>query len=171
MYLTELFNRAVDWKYTNVESKHSRAEFNVDEYEYTVDFMNNHEINSISLGGPAEDFKDLWEVNFTTYSKALGSRDDITGTGNTIAVFSTVINIVESTIKQQDIQSLVFTSDSDEPSRISLYDRMAKNFAKSGWRYIDNREIRARSRGRKEYHLFLLTKQPHPHSQIPGTKA
>lgn len=172
MFLTELFDRATDWK---LDSSGTRATFSIDKLQYIVDFIKDHEINKIELGGPREVFKDLWEVNFMLFSdEHAWGTDHVTGTGNAIVVFSTVFEIAKTVMKEKNIQNLVFTSDASEPSRAKLYNRMATGFAKEGWRYIDDKEIRARSRSSNEGDgfgvMFLLTKQPHPHSLLKGTK-
>ena len=132
MFIAELFNRSADWKF---DSSRLRATFKVDDYQYIVDFMKDHEINKLKLDNPPEVFKDLWEVNFTLYSSSHTAADNITGTGNAIVVFSTVFEIAKTVIKEQNIQNLVFTSEINEPSRAKLYNRMANAFAKEGWRY------------------------------------
>lgn len=179
MYLTELFTQATQWEYKINQPDKIVASFKIDPYIYRV-YMNKDlgrlAPPAIELGGPTETFEEIWSVTFSVSDPSLpGSEgmemDDITDTGNAIAVFSTVIDIIETTVEQYNIPNLYFTS--EEPSRTKLYNRMSKQFTKKGWRYIDHKEINARSSGpdTQGVHLFLLTKQPHPHSLMRGTKA
>ena len=183
MYLTELFTRATQWEYTENKPKRVRASFIIDEAMYRVYMGVIGETNELmrttsdpifTLGGPVESFPEIWDITFSisplgSKGDGYGEEDGIMGSGNAIAVFSTVIDIVQETVNLHNIQNLLFTA--DEPSRAKLYDRMSKQFTTKGWRYIDHKEIAARSDGRTSHYLFLLTKQPHPHDQLKGTKA
>lgn len=177
MYLTELFTRVSQWEYEEHKPRRIRASFNIGDYVYRV-YMDTTETSAspaFTLGGPVESFPQIWDITFsvspiTGRGDGWGEEDDITGTGNAIAVFSTVIDIIQETVKSHNIQNLYFTA--HEPSRIKLYDRMAKHFESKGWRYLNNSEINARGDGvsMTQEHSFLLTKQPHPHSLLKGTK-
>ena len=175
MYLTELFTRPVQYEFTKDKPDSIRASFIIEDLIYRVYMNLDTNPDAFELGGPTETFSGMWDINFSVSSLdshgGYGEEDTITDTGNAIAVFSTVIDIVQETVAQHNIQTLYFTA--HESSRIKLYNRMAKNFTKSGWRYIDNREIEARSSGdfKSDINSFLLTKQPHPHSQLKGTRA
>lgn len=69
---------------------------------------------------------------------------NITGTGNSIKVFSTVKQILESTlnkfIKKSD-NFVEFGAEKQEPSRIKLYDRLAPivgNILGNNWKYVSD---------------------------------
>jgi len=175
MYLTELFTRPVQYEFTKDKPDSVRASFVIEDLVYRVYMDLDPDAAAVfELGGPTETFSDMWDITFSVSSLdshgGYGEEDTITDTGNAIAVFSTVIDIVQETVAHHNIQNLYFTA--HEPSRIKLYNRMAKQFTKNGWRYIDNREIEARSSGdfKSDINSFILTKQPHPHSQMRGTK-
>jgi hypothetical protein len=173
MYLMELFTQPIQWEYDTHKNDRIAASFIIDDFKYRV-YMGYDSSGSFGLGGPEEIFPKMWEVSFsiapvTSLGDGDGEADDITGTGNAIKVFSTVIDIIQTTAENLDIQHLFFTA--DEPSRIKLYDRMASYFATKGWRYVADQEIRARSGGEQDGNLYLLTKQAHPHSQLKGTRA
>ena len=176
MFLTELFTRPVQYEFTKDKPDSVRASFVIEELIYRVYMNLDTNPDAFELGGPTETFSGMWDINFSVSSLdshgGYGEEDGITDTGNAIAVFSTVIDIVQETVAHHNIQSLYFTA--EESSRAKLYDRMAKHFAKKGWRYIDNREISARSSGiqgsDRFVNSFILTKQPHPHSLLKGTK-
>jgi hypothetical protein len=121
----------------------------------------------VELGEPYERFDDIWEITFIVHSANLFSNEKITGTGNAILVFSTVIDIISHAVDSKNIQTLTFSANHDEPTRVKLYDRMAAVFAKKGWRYIDDREITARSDSRHAFggtgsSSYILTKHPRP---------
>jgi hypothetical protein len=60
-----------------------------------------------------------------------GSEDKITGTGNAIKVFSTVVEMVMQVVKANpNTLEIMFESVTSEPSRMKLYDRLVKIFAK-----------------------------------------
>ena len=186
MLLMELFTKAVDFKWSPGVSTKQSADFTIDGLIYTVymtvmsDSRSEAEFELIS---PHEVFNDVWEITFdvsTSTSWRDINLDHITGTGNAIAVFSTVIAIIQDAINRNHITNLHFSADNSEPSRVKLYDRMSKYFAKQGWRYINDKELNTRS----EYDdnsnnfeagqgnsVYLLTKQPHPHSLLKGTRA
>ena len=144
MYLTELFTRPVQYEFTKDKPDSIRASFIIEDLIYRVYMNLDTNPDAFELGGPTETFSGMWDINFS-----VSSLDSHGGYGE------------EDTITAH------------ESSRIKLYNRMAKNFTKSGWRYIDNREIEARSSGdfKSDINSFLLTKQPHPHSQLKGTRA
>lgn len=50
-----------------------------------------------------------------------------TGTGDEVRVFATVIDIVRDFVKNHHVIALTFAAADKEPSRVKLYNRMAKN--------------------------------------------
>jgi len=165
MFINELFSTPTKWEYTKDTPNKVRAQFIIDTnevYIYNV-HIEREQGTGFKLYRPSESFKDMWDITFDISTGSYDNSDDITGTGNAITVFSTVVDIIESAVKLKNIQNLFFTA--DEPSRVKLYDRMSKHFAKKGWRYIDDREIEARADTGRPAHLFLLTKQKQPHEE------
>ena len=183
MFIVELFTQSLPWDFKIRKNGEPAAWFEVyDEKadinrKYVVDFskwIDNHESPPFQLGGPHETFNGVWEISFAIETYQGNQVDRITGSGNAIAVFSTVIDIIETMVSNHSIENIYFTSETSEPSRIKLYDRMAKHFSnKAGWRYIDHKELVSRSTDGDDNRFirhYLLTKQPHPHSLIKGTK-
>lgn len=168
--LLELFDRTVKWELLIDTRSIFRAQFIIDELTYEV-YLDGKWTPDIELDGPHEVFRDAWEIHFAMSDhKNHFSDEKITGTGNAILVFTTVIEIVSHAVDSKNIQTLSFTATSDEPSRVKLYDRMVKKMISNGWRYIDDQEIKARSdAGRGSIgemtHMFILTKQPKPAQQ------
>ena len=141
MLIFELFNKTVKWEYETNISDEVNASFVIGENLYIVSMT---EQEDLELFDPDETFDNFWHVDFEVDSAGQGLTHSATGTGNAFTVFSTVLNIINIAIKEHNITSLYFTASRDEPSRIKLYNSMAKQFMKKGWRYIDNDEIEER---------------------------
>jgi len=178
MFITELFTKTIPWQYTGtVTDNDHRAEFSSGGFAYIVDITDFH--HRVEMGGPHEEFKNVFSVTFTQYSEKEGSVDSITGSGNAIAILTTVMEIMKDVIEIENIQTFMFTADNREPSRVKLYNRMASQLEKKGWRYIGPKEVQARSDiadddfdpSHKPSSVYILTKQPHPHSLMKGTRA
>ena len=167
--LLELFDRATDWELLLNQRELFKAQFVINELKYEV-VMDGRWTPDIELINPPELFNDIWEINFTVSGTAnmdYYSQDKITGTGNAILVFSTVVDIVSHAVGSRNIQTLNFSADNSEPTRVKLYHRMATYFAKNGWRYIGSEEIRARSASQQSRYSmsvsdYILTKHPKP---------
>ena len=165
--LLELFDKTVEWEILHDTRKELLVHFIIGELTYEVN-IDSKWTADIELYEPHEVFRDAWEIHFAVSDhENYFSDEQITGTGNAIVVFTTVLEIVSHAIDSKNIQTLSFTATSDEPSRVKLYDRMVKKMISNGWRYIDDQEIKARSdAGRGSIgemtHMFILTKQPAP---------
>ena len=164
--LLELFDRKVEWELLVDTRSIYRAQFIIDELTYEV-ALDGKWIPDRKLSNPDELFNDIWEITFIMFdNKKYFSNEKITGTGNAILVFSTVIDIISHAVDSKNIQTLTFSANHDEPTRVKLYDRMAAVFAKKGWRYIGTDEIRARSDAILRVNsYYLLTKHPKPAQQ------
>ena len=177
MYLFELFTNPVEWEVMKDNGSNIVAVFNIDEKVVEV-YLSLNDGYVLRLENPDEEFRNIFDVHFATdyYSDEDGFRrssaDWVTGSGDALQVFSTVIEIIQTTVKKKNIQHLYFTADNNEPSRVKLYNRLAKAFAKDGWRYIDDRELKARSSTGgildpsedNEFTSYFLTRQ-HPHEK------
>lgn len=109
-FITELFNQTAPYywaEWATKEAGYMRAEFEVDELKYIVNFID-------------LDRKNSWEVNFS----AKGNYD-LTGTGNAFIVFSTVGKILKEWILKEHPRLFVFSADAKEPSRVKLYDKLS----------------------------------------------
>ena len=111
-FITELFDKPARWK---------KIKDGPDEYVYKSD------INGKDLTVIIEEFAAEWEALF----KVDGSMD-ITGTGNEVKVFSTVLDIISDFINSEEPDIIIFSaSKSQSSSRSNLYDRLVKRFAKT----------------------------------------
>jgi len=166
--LLELFDRKVEWEPLLNQREAFSAQFIINELTYEV-HLDGQWAADIKLHDPEEEFRDAWDVHFSVSGTADAdyySHDGITGTGNAILVFSTVIEIINHAIESKNIQTLVFGANNKEPTRVKLYNRMAAYFAKNGWRYIDDREIHKRRPDTilelDRAVVYILTKHPRP---------
>ena len=79
--------------------------------------------------------QDLVEISFSAILP--GEEDNsspkttITGTGNSRKIFGTVVKIVQDYLEHHEPNSLYFTADSDEPSRVKLYNTMISQVDKA----------------------------------------
>ena len=180
MLINELFTKSLKWEYTRDYTTQVRAHFITgadSENEYFVS-MNTQTgpTGSLTLINPNEVFKEVWSVTFTL-GQGIYGIETMAGTGDAIAVFSTVLDIMVKTAKYKNIQTFSFDADNTEPSRVKLYHRLAKQFEKKGWRYIDDDELNTRNDSGENdshdelrasgqgYSHFILTNQPLPHQE------
>ncbi len=116
MKLNELFDKPIAPNGGETLSFGNTVTFAVDDIQYEVMFANN--------GGGN------WEVAFDAELPSGERTDSVTGSGNEIAVFSTVNAIVRQFLSSaiSKVKTLSFTS--NVPSRTKLYKRIAGNWAK-----------------------------------------
>ena len=144
MLINELFTKSLKWEYTQNWREDVTAKFDVGEFEYSVKMLGNGS-GDFMLSDPEEHFGNTWEVDFKQHSDSEGTKSTITGSGNALVVLTTVMEIISQIIKEKNIITLIFQADNAEPSRLKLYHRLAKQFEKKGWRYIDDKELNLRS--------------------------
>jgi hypothetical protein len=76
----------------------------------------------ISPKGPAKASKHkVWAIEFSR-----GGTMTVTGHGDELRIFSTIVAIVKEFIQKEKPSAIFFSSDRDETSRMKLYDRMVK---------------------------------------------
>jgi hypothetical protein len=76
----------------------------------------------------------------------IGRPLQILGTGNAFKVFAAVAQAIKEFLKdmnkrEEPVDTLTFSANADEPSRIKLYDRFAKKFEKLFGFRLTNRDI------------------------------
>jgi len=113
MLVLELFDSAVPFNLEHVEVNVLRATFSVNGKQYKVHIYTDDEMGM-------ED----WIIEFS-----LKRQITITGTGDELAVFSTIQEIIYKFIARREPESFSFSSTDHEPSRVRLYTRMAKKIA------------------------------------------
>ena len=126
-YVTELFDKPVRWKLDTENPYRLTYEAKIDGTTLSVDFLNKGN----------EDWEMVFDVN---------GKSNVTGGGNEIAVFSTVLDIMKDFDKRTDAQIIRFDAAKgaeDGSSREKLYDRFVRKFASShGYNLVDKRDIR-----------------------------
>ena len=111
-------------------------------------------INGKSLVVIMERFGSLWEINFV-----IDGKTNVTGTGDEIQVFSTVLDIIKDFILSETPQKIEFHSELEKEndykdSRSKLYDRLVKKFA---GQYGYDLDILDDTRGRFPATIYTLT--------------
>lgn len=111
MKLFELFDRPLPYEFTSSGSDYE-ATFDVDGREYQVEISMMGEYSMI-----IEFFDDEGEQS-------------ITGGGDSIAVFSTVVAIVKEAVQKLKPRTITFSASGEEPSRVKLYKRLSQTIGK-----------------------------------------
>lgn len=118
MLLLELLGSSVVWKWTTKPTLYvARASFNVGSHRYVVTFEQDYMRTGVPTGHETYTSQYLCYFRLKTVSKK--RSEDITGTGNALIVFSTVIDIIKAFRQIMPYSAIVFFS--REPSRTSLY--------------------------------------------------
>lgn len=117
MILTELFDTTAPFQLT----KDGTGYFTINDKNYMADFY---------PSGPPH----CVEVSFSLQAGEHPSGNPkyvsgVEGTGDEFLVFGTMIAMIKKYISMNRVHKLTFTSKSSEPSRMKLYDRMARTLA------------------------------------------
>lgn len=113
--ITAMTNEALDSSYP-YEFKNNGYYFTTDEgtdYKVTVKGINKVEVSFMARGENDQ------------------PKDNITGTGDSLKVFGTVINIVKDYVSQNQPNIIMFTADNSEPSRVRLYNTLASQASRA----------------------------------------
>lgn len=102
----ELFSKPAEWRWLEKSAGLWQAEFAIDKRNYTVSCAG---ARSISIQFALD-----------------GYGQGITNTGNAVLVFATVLDIISDFLKQRKPEEFSFGAKLNQPSRVKLYRRMAK---------------------------------------------
>jgi len=114
MLLIEVFSDPIEWKEDTVSAKLYTAEFSV--YDLNYKFVAERSV-----------LEGTWYINF---SNTL-SKYELSNTGKSFSVFATILDIFRKFMKTKNPDTIIFQA--KEPSRIKLYDRMAKQLERMGF--------------------------------------
>lgn len=147
MILNELFDSAVPFQLTTDGTGY----FRIDGRTYEVSF------------DPLINERGAVEVSFSmrqgvTASGMPGYVHSATGTGDELQVFSTVINVIREYMRRSPTRKIVFAAKTSEPSRVRLYDRMARTLS-PGW------HVSTSMLGKEK--MYTLT-DPNEHARSPS---
>lgn len=137
--LNELFNTAVPYKFVDNKT----AVFELNGKTFAVWFQ------------PSMNYDDALDVSFGLQNGTYTGTDTpkyvhhSTGTGNEMAVFGAVTNIVREFMGMTNMSKLVFSAALSEPTRVKLYDRMISRIAPN-WPLKEKITTR--------YKIYILTK-------------
>lgn len=126
MKINELFTRPIKWVWAELTSNSAVANFKINDLTYYVYF----DFYDFSDFDHSEYDSLYWDVAFYATDKngdVLGNADDqygLLGTGNSIPVMTTVIDIITKFVQQKSISVLHFSA--KEESRKKLYERIVK---------------------------------------------
>lgn len=127
MLLFELFDDILKWEYDN-DSYSDVANFTFSTKE-GVEY-------SVSLTLHAEEPMEVWDVEFTNHTVDRDDRHQVTGSGNPLQVFATVLDIVTQFASKR--KECVFTFSSSGDTRSSLYERLLQRVLKPPMTYTTN---------------------------------
>lgn len=117
MQLKELFDRRSDWYWSKNLEDYKTATFPVGDKIYDVTFE--------------EDREGEWWVEFGLKKEGAHKKKfDVTGSGDELLVFTTVLGVIEEFIQRLKPTELSFNA--AEPSRQKLYKRMVQRLG-GGW--------------------------------------
>lgn len=98
---------------------------------------------------------DLWKVEFSTVAGEKRT-DRLIGGRKSLPILSTIINAIQDQVAKKNIPNVYFEARTQEPSRVSLYRRIAQTFAKkNGWHYDETNVASG-------YYLFTVSREPLP---------
>lgn len=127
MLLQELFNQPHPYKWDTPVNRTglSQASFSIGDQNYEIAFDYSSYHKSVML-----EFYQVQDGGF--------GDTGITGTGNALEVFGTVMACIRDYVSKARPASIRFSA--SEPSRIRLYNRLANNVAKElGWELTTNK--------------------------------
>jgi hypothetical protein len=115
--ITELFDNKAGWKWTRSSDHETTADFSIGDAFYQVGF------GIVAHDGYGNN--PTWEVAFEDSDGDF----NLTGNGNAFAVFATVADIILDFIKKATPYKLQFSASTKEPSRVTVYRKMASKLA------------------------------------------
>jgi hypothetical protein len=125
MKLFEILQSPAQYSWTQDRSYQKQATFKT---KNGIKFVVNFKLN----GRTTESDNELWDVGF---HPAATESDLMTGKGEAIEVFSTVIDILVNAVKNKGIKAMVIQAALHEPSRLLLYKRLVnKVTAQLNWK-------------------------------------
>lgn len=111
---------------------------------WSGDGLGNFEKTAILPNGKGLEINIHHEDDFALVNFYVDQSQQLTGGGDAVAIFSTVINELQDFVRKRRPPLLVFTGSHDDPSRIKLYDRLANRLlttpAFSGYKNITDSE-------------------------------
>ena len=147
MKLCEVFDSKTDWKWTTKSSTYWEARMKINEHEYKFDIELIYDdtlTDHYKIENPLEN---SWAVQFIllkTGNEYVRSHS-ITGTGNELQVFTSVLEMIHEFVNEQHPTALVFSA--SQPSRIKLYDKMVSR--------LSQKVIISNLRREKVYYVIL----------------
>ena len=140
MRLFELFDKKADWEWIKLTDAHAEAIITIGEQRYEVTIEEddaNHLVAGLKrheepipkwLQMLTDDYEQqLFNVVFRHVSKKQEINYELTGLGQAYPVFATMLDIMREYSKEFNVDWWTFSA--KEPSRRSMYDRLASRFS------------------------------------------
>lgn len=128
-YLTELFDKPVQYTIRRHDPDTSRFAFNIDGEDYICNIENIHFSTS-------DDDPKNWDISFHKRMGGAAIFDATNDVKNRFKVFATIIKITRDFFKKNPLQkgdTITFDADKDsngKHSRVAIYNKFAKQLAK-----------------------------------------
>lgn len=121
--LMELFDGRKEWKTVSDGQNGKSFSFTINEVPFTVIFRRTSEF----LKGKHIWF---WSPSFDIRDRDEDDQYQLTGDGDSVAILSTVVDIVRHVINKEHNPNIIFTADEADGSRSALYKRMASTLTR-----------------------------------------
>lgn len=122
---SELFERPLPIKWSKTPMGDLKGNFTVNNKNYILTMVQG-------------DSYMPWEIKFELIDPISGKKlQNLTGTGDAMQVFSTVIKGIKFFLDKYKPDAFVLTASDREPSRISLYKRLLSMLPKNKWEVDD----------------------------------
>ena len=133
MLLNEIFDKVLDYQGPIVNGGLVMYTFKIGDLNYIVKFLDvktkfiDYEFENL-ISSDEEPPENVVEIS---YGLNLGYKVEmgVSGTGNSIQVFSTVLDIIQKQLTKMNYRFVVFSA--KEESRQKMYDRLSKMIAKN----------------------------------------
>lgn len=132
MLLNELFNSPIEYNYLINSDEEVRIEFHVGGIKY--------ELHAVKDNFGDLEYLGSWTISFIEMRSNGGVNHKLNSIpSQTLAlkVIPAVVEITRKLIAEKNITHVVFTAVKAEPSRVSLYRRLAQKLKPSNWEFTE----------------------------------
>lgn len=141
--IMELFDGGVAWTRTKDNGDLKYYEFQIGETRYVCHLRHGNTMFD------DDHYLPIWDIDFDVMDRKDNNDFMLTGGGNAITVFSTVMAIAKSFAKENNFPNMRFMADVTEPSRVKLYKRMISSIK------LPPYETSVKNHGKTVAHLLI----------------
>lgn len=146
-FITELFDKPLQWHWTVMQSDHMRAIFEIGDIQIAVHFDISDDIMQITFV----------DTKSTGYGLTNKFKD-----ASPVKIFSTLISIIKDAVYRVNPKVFGFTAALSVPSRVSLYTKLATSIKIPDYT-LSTSNIATKKRDKKEGRvpskMFVFTKK------------